>query len=68
MAISSGTLLRPVCRIWGLSRRTMLRQLRGTRRQHARGFFTEPLARELAAEQPADLILANNVFAHARTQ
>ena len=28
-------------------------------------FFTEPLARELAAEQPADLILANNVFAHA---
>jgi len=28
-------------------------------------FFTEPLARELAAEQPADLIPANNVFAHA---
>jgi len=28
-------------------------------------FFTEPLARELAAEHPADLILANNVFAHA---
>ena len=27
-------------------------------------FFTEQLAQELAAEQPADLILANNVFAH----
>ena len=28
-------------------------------------FFTEKLAQELAAEKPADLILANNVFAHA---
>ncbi len=27
-------------------------------------FFTGQLARELAAERPADLILANNVFAH----
>jgi SAM-dependent methyltransferase len=27
-------------------------------------FFTENLARELAEERPADLILANNVFAH----
>jgi len=28
-------------------------------------FFSESLAQELAAEKPADLILANNVFAHA---
>jgi SAM-dependent methyltransferase len=28
-------------------------------------FFTEKLAQELAAEKSADLILANNVFAHA---
>ena len=33
--------------------------------QTRRDFFTEKLARELASENQPDLILANNVFAHA---
>ena len=65
MAISFGTLPRPVCRIWGLSRRTMLRQLRGDAASTRAWIFHRTTRGELAAEQPADLILANNVFAHA---